>query len=218
MVRDLHGHRAGPPRIGGSLLARGSIHPGLRNLHAGCTRRVTTWNKGAEKIKGYTAEEVIGRHTSFCSTPECLAAGKPAQELATAAREGRWQEGNLAVAQERRTLLGRRTPRSPPRRGRPTHCLRQIRPRPFRPQTPRRRTRPFMSHLIKPFLPEGVGGAPASGAGRADGGLRDGPPLEGWAPSRPYFGLEAAPRGHPLGDATEGIPPGSWRLLPASRA
>jgi PAS domain S-box-containing protein len=50
---------------------------------------VTTWNAGAERIKGYTPEEIIGQHVSVFYPPDDIAAGKPAQDLATAVRTGR---------------------------------------------------------------------------------------------------------------------------------
>jgi PAS domain S-box-containing protein len=50
--------------------------------------RVISWNAGAERIKGYTADEVIGRDFSLFYTPEDLAIDKPARILA-AARQGR---------------------------------------------------------------------------------------------------------------------------------
>ena len=52
---------------------------------------VATWNAGAERNKGYRAEEVLGRHFSLFFTPEDKAQGKPVQELAEAAREGRFE-------------------------------------------------------------------------------------------------------------------------------
>ncbi len=42
--------------------------------------RVTTWNAGAARIKGYTPEEIIGRHFSVFYTPEDRDAGEPADE------------------------------------------------------------------------------------------------------------------------------------------
>jgi PAS domain S-box-containing protein len=51
--------------------------------------RITTWNAGAERIKGYAPEEVIGSHFSRFYTPEDRAAGLPARALRTAAECGR---------------------------------------------------------------------------------------------------------------------------------
>jgi PAS domain S-box-containing protein len=52
---------------------------------------VTSWNIGAERIKGYSAEEVIGKHFSEFYTPEDRAAGLPAFALASAARAGKFE-------------------------------------------------------------------------------------------------------------------------------
>jgi PAS domain S-box-containing protein len=51
---------------------------------------VTSWNAGAERIKGFKAEEVIGKHFSTFYTEEDRAAGMPAKVLETAAREGKF--------------------------------------------------------------------------------------------------------------------------------
>jgi PAS domain S-box-containing protein len=51
--------------------------------------RVMTWNEGAERSKGYRAEEVIGRNFSMFFLPEDVEAGLPAKELAAAVRDGR---------------------------------------------------------------------------------------------------------------------------------
>jgi len=48
---------------------------------------VTIWNKGAERMNGWTEAEVIGRHTSMFYPAEAIAAGKPAAELALAEKE-----------------------------------------------------------------------------------------------------------------------------------
>lgn len=45
---------------------------------------VTTWNAGAQRAKGYTAEEIVGRHYSCFYTPEDVRAGLPARQLAQA--------------------------------------------------------------------------------------------------------------------------------------
>src|SRR5437879_6432020 len=51
-----------------------------------------TWNEGAERIKGYTADEVIGRHFSLFYPPEDARNRKPDWELEVAKREGRYAE------------------------------------------------------------------------------------------------------------------------------
>jgi PAS domain S-box-containing protein len=53
--------------------------------------RVSNWNTGAQRIKGYTADEIVGQHFSRFYTPEDVAAGVPARALATARREGRYE-------------------------------------------------------------------------------------------------------------------------------
>ena len=50
---------------------------------------VTQWTESAERVKGYAAEEVVGRHLSVFYAPEAIEAGDPGRELAEAAREGR---------------------------------------------------------------------------------------------------------------------------------
>ncbi|MCU1256268.1 MAG: histidine kinase [Candidatus Angelobacter sp.] len=52
---------------------------------------VSSWNSGAERIKKYTADEIIGKHFSQFYTPEDAANGMPAKVLATAAREGHYE-------------------------------------------------------------------------------------------------------------------------------
>src|SRR5271165_4199979 len=46
--------------------------------------RVASWNKGAERIKGYRAEEIVGQHFSRFYTPADIANGKPERELQVA--------------------------------------------------------------------------------------------------------------------------------------
>ena len=53
--------------------------------------RVVSWNAGAERIKGYTASEILGEHYSRFFEPDDAAAGRPAMALARAAREGRYR-------------------------------------------------------------------------------------------------------------------------------
>jgi PAS domain S-box-containing protein len=52
---------------------------------------VVSWNAGAERIKGYRVDEVVGRHFSIFYPPEDLDDGKPELELGIAVREGRFE-------------------------------------------------------------------------------------------------------------------------------
>ena len=62
--------------------------------------RITTWSKGAERIKGYRADEIIGEHFSRFYTPDAVAQGKPALELKIAAAEGRFEEEGWRVRKD----------------------------------------------------------------------------------------------------------------------
>ncbi len=55
------------------------------------TGNIVSWNAGARRIKGYEANEIIGRHFSVFYTPEDIAAETPARGLRTASREGRFE-------------------------------------------------------------------------------------------------------------------------------
>jgi two-component system CheB/CheR fusion protein len=54
--------------------------------------RITSWNKGAEKLFGWTAEEMMGQPLDRLFTPEDLAAGAPADELRRAREDGRAED------------------------------------------------------------------------------------------------------------------------------
>jgi len=56
------------------------------------TGRVISWNPGAEAIKGYTAEEIIGQNFSVFYPPEAIERGLPAHELVVADRVGRFED------------------------------------------------------------------------------------------------------------------------------
>ena len=56
------------------------------------TGRILSWNAGAERIKGYSAGDIIGQHFSIFYGPEDLAAGKPDMELRVAERDGRIED------------------------------------------------------------------------------------------------------------------------------
>src|SRR4051794_16575702 len=51
--------------------------------------RVQTWNHGAERVLGYTEEEIIGQSSFVTFTPEDCERGVPQRELETALAEGR---------------------------------------------------------------------------------------------------------------------------------
>ena len=52
---------------------------------------VTNWNRGAQRIKGYRTEEIVGQHFSCFYTEEDRAANVPQQSLEIAARDGRYE-------------------------------------------------------------------------------------------------------------------------------
>src|SRR6266568_320753 len=54
--------------------------------------RVSTWNNGAERIKGYKAWEIVGKHLSVFYPEEDLQTRKPWRELEVAAQEGRFED------------------------------------------------------------------------------------------------------------------------------
>jgi len=61
---------------------------------------VTNWNRGAERIKGYTAEEIIGRNFACFYTEEDRAANVPQRAIEIAAREGRHEVEALRVRKD----------------------------------------------------------------------------------------------------------------------
>jgi PAS domain S-box-containing protein len=63
---------------------------------------VTTWNAGAQKVKGYRADEIIGRNFSSFFRPEDVRAGKPEKELEIALRDGRFEEEGYRVRKDGR--------------------------------------------------------------------------------------------------------------------
>ncbi|EME51001.1 two-component system sensor kinase [Amycolatopsis decaplanina DSM 44594] len=59
--------------------------------------RVITWNHGAERIKGYSEDEILGRHFSVFYTEKDVAEGKPASELLIAAEIGSHEDEGWRV-------------------------------------------------------------------------------------------------------------------------
>ena len=61
---------------------------------------VLTWNAGAEAIKGYREDEIVGQHFSRFYPPEDIAAGKPAQELKITRATGQYREEGWRVRKD----------------------------------------------------------------------------------------------------------------------
>jgi PAS domain S-box-containing protein len=59
--------------------------------------RVVSWNAGAERLKGFRAEEIIGRHFSVFYTPEDVQRGVPQEALTRAAIDGRHEDERWRV-------------------------------------------------------------------------------------------------------------------------
>ncbi len=82
--------------------------------------RVVSWNRGAERVTGYSEEEIVGRSGEILFTPEDRAAGVPEQELQLASDSGRalderwnlhkdgtrfWASGTVTLARDTRNAL-----------------------------------------------------------------------------------------------------------------
>ncbi len=61
---------------------------------------ILTWNKGAQKAKGYKADEIIGQHFSKFYQEEDIAANKPARELVLAIQRGRVEDEDWRVRKD----------------------------------------------------------------------------------------------------------------------
>ncbi|HKA52464.1 MAG TPA: PAS domain S-box protein, partial [Candidatus Binatia bacterium] len=62
--------------------------------------RISSWNRGAERLKGYRIEEIIGQHFSCFYTQEDRALDKPAHELQVAAAAGRVEDEGWRVRKD----------------------------------------------------------------------------------------------------------------------
>jgi PAS domain S-box-containing protein len=62
--------------------------------------RVMTWNLGAQRIKGYAPEEIVGRHFSVFYTREAVDSGWPQHELKIAVSEGRFEDEGWRVRKD----------------------------------------------------------------------------------------------------------------------
>jgi PAS domain S-box-containing protein len=73
-------------------------------IHLDAEGCVATWNSGAQYIKGYTEEDVIGKPISIFYTPEEIAAGKPKRDLQLALQHGRFETEGLCVKKDGSTF------------------------------------------------------------------------------------------------------------------
>jgi formate hydrogenlyase transcriptional activator len=62
--------------------------------------RVATWNSGAERIKGYRADEILGRHFSIFYPHDRVDRSKPQHELEMAATEGRFEDEGWRIRKD----------------------------------------------------------------------------------------------------------------------
>lgn len=67
--------------------------------------RVSSWNAGAQRIKGYRPEEIIGEHFSRFYTEEDQRAGAPQGALETAARDGRFEKEGWRIRKDGRKFI-----------------------------------------------------------------------------------------------------------------
>src|SRR3954469_11358219 len=61
---------------------------------------IQSWNLGAQRMKGYAPEEIIGEHFSRFYTEEDIARDHPGHELAIAGRDGRYEEEGWRVRKD----------------------------------------------------------------------------------------------------------------------
>ena len=61
---------------------------------------VVSWNSGAQRIKGFLAEEIVGKHFSSFYAPGVVASGKPQSDLDVAAALGRFEDEGWRVRKD----------------------------------------------------------------------------------------------------------------------
>src|SRR5690242_6570510 len=62
--------------------------------------KISSWNPGAQRLKGYLASEIIGKHFSIFYTPADLAMDKPAHELSVASKIGHFEDEGWRVRKD----------------------------------------------------------------------------------------------------------------------
>jgi PAS domain S-box-containing protein len=61
---------------------------------------ISSWNAGAQRINGYSSEEIIGRHFSIFYLPEDVKRGHPEEELRLAKEQGRYEEEGMRIRKD----------------------------------------------------------------------------------------------------------------------
>ncbi|MFC7194699.1 PAS domain S-box protein [Halosimplex aquaticum] len=79
---------------------------GLRDLHADPDGVVVSWNEGAQRIKGYSEEEIVGEHFSTFYTEEDREAGQPEYNLEAAREHDRVEDEGYRVRKDGSTFWG----------------------------------------------------------------------------------------------------------------
>jgi PAS domain S-box/diguanylate cyclase (GGDEF) domain len=62
--------------------------------------RIVTWNRGAEQVKGYAADEILGESIERFYPPDQVAAGRPREALEAAARDGSFREQSWRIRKD----------------------------------------------------------------------------------------------------------------------
>jgi PAS domain S-box-containing protein len=109
-INDEHGNHLGFGKITRDLTERRQAEQHYRLLVESVedyaiysldpTGKITSWNSGVERIKGYKADEVIGKHFSIFYTPADASAGVPLRALEIAAREGHYESEGWRVRKD----------------------------------------------------------------------------------------------------------------------
>src|ERR1041384_2742926 len=96
ITRDITDRRAAELRF--RMLVESVLDYGIFSMDTG--GHITSWNVGAERIKGYTAEEVAGKHFSMFYTEEDRRSGLPNHVLQAAAEHGHFQAEGWRVRKD----------------------------------------------------------------------------------------------------------------------
>ncbi|MEU9146689.1 PAS domain-containing sensor histidine kinase [Streptomyces sp. NPDC048349] len=96
--RAEQGGTLAPTETAFTLLVTSVLDYGIFMLDPG--GHVSSWNAGAERIKGYAAADIIGKHFSVFYPPEDIAARKPHMELETAIIDGRLEDEGWRIRKD----------------------------------------------------------------------------------------------------------------------